>query len=451
MMNAVARKRAAPMLIVCLVLALTAWATRTAAAQPQTYAAEELDSILAPIALYPDPLLAQVLPAATFADQIMDAAAKVKAQGPSVIASQNWDASVKAVAEYPEVLQKMAENEEWTRALGYAVVYQNQEVLEAVQRLRREAQAAGNLATTPEQKVVVEGQSIEILPAQPNVIYVPQYNPQVVYVDRGPTFGEAATVGLITFGTAYALSRWTYNSFNWHYHTWYRPPAYHPIPPYRPPIPPAYRPPYGPGYRPPAPPGARPPGTRPPPPTGRPPAARPPGTRPPPPGGRPGAPPTRPAVPSTRPAVPSTRPAVPPTRPAVPSTRPAVPSTRPAVPSTRPAVPSTRPAVPSTRPAVPSTRPAAPSTRPAMPAARPAPTPDRGRPTARRQPSGSGFGGYASQSQARQQFSRGQSSIAARPRPQARASAPRAARPSAPRGGGGRTGGGARGGGGRRR
>jgi hypothetical protein len=388
MMNALARKRAAPMLIVCLVLALTAWATRTAAAQPQTYTAEELDSILAPIALYPDPLLAQVLPAATFADQIMDAAAKVKAQGPSIIASQNWDPSVKAVAQYPEVLQMMAGNEEWTRALGYAVVYQDKEVLEAVQRLRNEAYQAGNLATTPEQKVVVEGQTIEILPAQPNVIYVPQYNPQVVYVDRGPTFGEAVTVGLITFGTAYAISRWTRNDFNWHYYSWYRPPAFYPVRPgYRPPIPPAYRPPYGPGYRPPPRPGARPPGTRPPPPAARPPAARPPAARP---------------------------------------------------PAARPGAPSTRPAAPSTRPAAPSTRPAVPSTRPAMPAARPAPAPDRGRPTARPQPSGSGFGGYTSQNQARQQLSRGQSSVAARPRPQARASAPRA-------------GGGARGGGGRRR
>ena len=270
-----------------------------ACAQSGGYTAQELDDLLGPIALYPDPLLSQVLSAATFPDQLNDAAALVQAQGPSAIGAQSWDDSVKAVAGYPEVLNMLTSDPDWTADLGWAVTNQQQDVLASVQRLRWQAQAEGNLASTPQQQVVVQDQMIEILPAQPNVIYVPQYDPTIIYVDRGPYFGEVGVAGFITFGLGYAFGSWS-NPFDWHHSHWNYPP-------------PAHRYPYG--RRPPSPPGPRPPGPRPPGLGSRPPAV--PGRAHPFQGTRP------PAVPGTRPPVPGTRP------PAVPRTRPPVPGTRP--------------------------------------------------------------------------------------------------------------------------
>ena len=182
--------------------------------------AEELDDLLAPIALYPDPLLAQILPAATFIDQIDEASRYVRQYGKYArIDDQPWDVSVKAVAHYPDVLSMMDQKYDWTAALGQAFINQQQDVMDAIQRLRAEAQAAGNLSSTPQQEVVDEDDYISIVPAEPEVIYVPQYDPQVVYVESSPLFG------FITFGIGLTIGAWLDRDCDWHrhrvfYHGW---------------------------------------------------------------------------------------------------------------------------------------------------------------------------------------------------------------------------------------
>ncbi len=153
-----------------------------------TFSQQQLDQMLAPIALYPDPLLAQILIAATYPDQVMDADRWLKAnpdlKGDALnnsLDTMNWDLSIKALAPFPQVLAMMAQEPDWAQKMGEAFLAQQADVMDSIQRLRQKAQAAGNLQTTAEQKVVVEGESIEIEPADPEVVYVPQYDPAVVY------------------------------------------------------------------------------------------------------------------------------------------------------------------------------------------------------------------------------------------------------------------------------
>lgn len=196
---------------------------RASSAAPQEnpnyepYSPEQLDNLLAPIALYPDPLLAQVLLAATFADQIDEAARYVRAYGQGGIDDQPWDVSVKAVAHYPSVLYMMADKLDWTTALGQAYVNQSTDVMASVQRLRSMAQSQGNLITTPQQEVVVEGGNIEIWPAEPQYIYVPVYNPYNVYYQPWPGFGPL----FVTFGVGFLIGAWLNYGCDWGYHRIY--------------------------------------------------------------------------------------------------------------------------------------------------------------------------------------------------------------------------------------
>ena len=155
-----------------------------------TASASQLERLLAPIALYSDPLLAQVLLAATFPDQITDAAAFVRTHGTGGVDDQSWDVSVKAVAHYPTILNMMDAKPEWTTELGQAYASQSSDVMQAVQRLRAQANAQGNLVTTPQQQVVVEREYIAIWPAQPRVIYVPVYDPEIIYVRHVGYYGR---------------------------------------------------------------------------------------------------------------------------------------------------------------------------------------------------------------------------------------------------------------------
>src|ERR1035437_10327517 len=158
----------------------------------EPFSADHLDNLLAPIALYPDPLLAQVLVAATFPDQIDGAARFVRGDANADdIDAQQWDVSVKAVAHYSEVVEMMADKLDWATALGQAYVNQSTDVMTSVQRLRRQAQAAGNLTTTPEMQVVDSGGEIELWPAQPQYLFVPAYDPAVVFFSRAPLFFSA--------------------------------------------------------------------------------------------------------------------------------------------------------------------------------------------------------------------------------------------------------------------
>jgi hypothetical protein len=148
---------------------------------------EELEQLVARIALYPDDLVALVLPASTNPLQIVQAErylAKRKAD-PKAPLDDKWDDSVKSLLNYPEVIAMMSNDLDWTAALGEAVVADQGEVLEAVQTFRRKTQAAGNLKTDPKQTVVVEQEVIKIVPTDPQVIYVPQYNPTTVVVSGG--------------------------------------------------------------------------------------------------------------------------------------------------------------------------------------------------------------------------------------------------------------------------
>ena len=176
----------------------------------QPLVAAQLDQLLGPIALYPDPLIAQILPASTLPTQIVLADRYVTGGGdPNQIGQQPWDPSVQALARYPGVLKWMDDNLNWTTDLGQAFINQQQDVMVSVQRLRASASKVGNLQSTPQQQVVNDGGYIEIVPADPQVIYVPVYQPDQVYYQTcyGPPF--------ITFGIGWPFGLWMDYDCNW--------------------------------------------------------------------------------------------------------------------------------------------------------------------------------------------------------------------------------------------
>lgn len=186
-------------------------AQTNATAQVSTRTPEQLDQLLGPIALYPDALMALILPASTVPADIVLASRFLAAGGTAdAIDSQPWDDSVKSLAHYPEVVKWMDDNLEWTSELGEVFVAQPADVMKAVQRLRVKAQATGALKSTPQQQVVMEGQDIAIVPAQPDVIYVPAYDPAVVYV--ATTYYPDP---FLTFGVGFAVGPWLYYGCDW--------------------------------------------------------------------------------------------------------------------------------------------------------------------------------------------------------------------------------------------
>jgi len=187
-----------------------------AAAEP-TLSADQLDTLVAPIALYPDPMIAMILPASTVPSDVVLAARYLR-NGKDVnqIDNQNWDPSVKSLARYPDVINMMDENLDWTNQLGAAVISQQADVMQAIQTQRAKANALGNLTTTPQQQVIVQKEIIQIVPADPQIIYIPQYNPQVVYVQPAPPLAP-----FITFGIGFAMGAWLTNDCDWHHHGFY--------------------------------------------------------------------------------------------------------------------------------------------------------------------------------------------------------------------------------------
>jgi hypothetical protein len=158
--------------------------------EPTTYSIEQLDALLAPIALYPDDLLMQVLMASTFPLQVVDASRRIEVPAnkqlrgdalTAAVAAKPWDPSVKSLVPFPDVLAIMNGHLDWIQQLGYAMTVQQSGVFDSVQRLRRQADAAGSLKSNAQIAVQTEGPAIVIQPAQPNVVYVPSYNPTVVY------------------------------------------------------------------------------------------------------------------------------------------------------------------------------------------------------------------------------------------------------------------------------
>ncbi len=182
---------------------------------PQKLSSDDLNDLLGPIALYPDALVALILPASTVPSDITIAARYLKQNGDDAnVDDQPWDESVKGLARYPDVLKWMDDNLEWTNSLGEAFVEQPADVMNAIQTLRGEAKDKGNLVNTPQQTVVVEKQSqeIRIVPTEPDVIYVPQYNPEVVYVQP---YQPDYVTPLITFGAGFAVGAWLNYDCDW--------------------------------------------------------------------------------------------------------------------------------------------------------------------------------------------------------------------------------------------
>ena len=193
---------------------------------------QELEQLVAPIALYPDALVAQILAAATYPTQIVEADRWLQ-QHPDLkgdalakaVDAQSWDPGVKALTQFPGLLGMMDKNLSWTSSLGEAYVNGQQNVLDAVQVMRQRAQQAGNLKSTPQESVTTQGNTIVIEPANPQVVYVPEYDPWVVYGDPlafypgwigvpgfffdGPGIGFGVGIGIGLFG-----------GFGWGWHSW---------------------------------------------------------------------------------------------------------------------------------------------------------------------------------------------------------------------------------------
>jgi len=181
------------------------------AQERNAYGQAELDQMLAPVALYPDALLSQVLMASTYPLEVVEAARWSRAhpgiQGDEAVravADKDWDPSVKSLLAFPNLLTRMDEKLEWTRRLGDAFLAQEAQVMDTVQELRQRAQATGNLAPDERQRVVADGRTIVIEAADPRVVYVPYYDPYVVY---GPWWWSAYPPVLWAPWPGYAVVR----------------------------------------------------------------------------------------------------------------------------------------------------------------------------------------------------------------------------------------------------
>jgi uncharacterized membrane protein YgcG len=201
---------------------------------------QQLQQLVAPIALYPDSLVAQILAASTFPEQVVEADRWVQAnpdlKGEALgkaVDQQPWDPSVKALTAFPSVLGNMDKNLSWTSSLGDAYYNQQQDVMNAVQAMRQEAEKAGNLKATPQQTVTNDDYGdIDIAPVNPDVVYVPAYDPWLVYGDPilawpgwypypgiwygGPYLSFGAGFGIGFFG-GFGWG-WPHWGFDWHNH-----------------------------------------------------------------------------------------------------------------------------------------------------------------------------------------------------------------------------------------
>jgi len=223
--------------LLVVVMALPPWtfAQDTGETSSASFSREQLDQIVAPIALYPDDLVAQILMASTYPLEVVQADRWAKSnkdlKGDALakaLEKESWDPSVKSLVNFPQVLTMMSEKLDWTQKLGDAFLGQEKDVMDTVQALRKKAKDAGNLKTTPEQKVVEEKETIIIQPANPEVVYVPTYNPSVVYgawpYPAYPPYyyyppGYVPGAALFSFGVGLAIgAAWGYawGGCNWH-------------------------------------------------------------------------------------------------------------------------------------------------------------------------------------------------------------------------------------------
>ncbi len=225
-------RRRAWLLVATMVAVLLAVAPARAALSN-----EQLDQIVAPVALYPDALLAQVFIASTYPLEVVEADRWRKANASltgdaltKALEEKDWDDSIKWLCSFPEVLDRMSTNLDWTQDMGNAFLDQQAGVMDAVQRMRAKAEASGALKTDKQQVVVKEKETIVIQPADPQVVYVPTYPPTVY----GPTYVASpvypavypptATWGgaLLTFGAGMATGAILSNAFDWNDHNCYQ-------------------------------------------------------------------------------------------------------------------------------------------------------------------------------------------------------------------------------------
>lgn len=223
-------------------LAMGALLCAPAIAQDDKFTTEQLDQMLAPIALYPDDLLTNVLMGSTYpldvvaADRWRKEAGNAKLKGDALTKAlevKDWDPSVKALVQFPQVLATMSEKLDWTQKLGDAFLGQQSEVMDEIQLLRRKADEAGNLKSTTQQKVVKESgsnaQPVYIIePATPETVYVPVYQPAVVYgswwyPSYPPYYWPYPTARFVNgffwgTGVAVATGIWGWNHCDWHHH-----------------------------------------------------------------------------------------------------------------------------------------------------------------------------------------------------------------------------------------
>ena len=193
---------------------------------------EQLNKLVAPIALYPDALVAQILAASAYPTQIVEAD-RMARENPGLkgrdlaeeVDRQDWDPSVKSLVEFPTVLANLDKNLSWTSELGEAYQNQPDDVMQAIQYMRHKAYDAGNLRTTPQERVYEQGPDVDIQPADPDVVYVPTYNPAYVYgypVGLWPGFYPWWGVGFggpyISFGFGFPIA--PFFGFGWGWHGW---------------------------------------------------------------------------------------------------------------------------------------------------------------------------------------------------------------------------------------
>jgi hypothetical protein len=220
--------------LIIVMIAIPPWVFAQEPTAAAKFKQEELDQMLAPIALYPDSLVAQILMASTYPLEVVQAERWAKQNKDlkgdaltTALEKQNWDPSVKSLINFAQVLSMMNEKLDWTQKLGDAFLAQQKEVMDTVQKLRKKAHDAGNLKTTKEQKVIVEKETIIIQPASPQVVYVPAYNPVVVYgawpYPAYPPYyyyppGYVATTAAFSFAAGVAVgAAWGYawGNCNW--------------------------------------------------------------------------------------------------------------------------------------------------------------------------------------------------------------------------------------------
>jgi uncharacterized membrane protein YgcG len=205
--------------------------------QPSQLTPEQLQELVAPIALYPDALVAQILAGSAYPTQIVEAQRFLQ-QNPDLkgealgaaVDKQDWDPSVKALTQFPTVLANMDKDLSWTSELGDANYNQQKDLMDAIQYMRKKAKEAGHLDSTPQQTVTNQGDDIDIQPANPQVVYVPEYDPELIYgypVALWPGFYPWWGVGgpFVSFGVGFGIGPffgfgwgWGAWGFDWYHH-----------------------------------------------------------------------------------------------------------------------------------------------------------------------------------------------------------------------------------------